>query len=152
MYVWLGFSPKAAKLLVREQGLDSPEGLRVLTNKNNDDICNVMRKSGGKNADGTPDKGQKVSVIAQENLKLAIVLFHHRWRCTLDWEIMGVTKDTACIMTGQKKLNNEYKDPNVLPNGRDDRGHQRIPQIMLRYHKGTCSICYKEDHNSADLW
>ena len=37
MYVWLGLSPKAAKLLVREQGLDSPEMLRVLT-KNVDDI------------------------------------------------------------------------------------------------------------------
>ena len=38
MYVRLGFSPKAAKLLVREQGLDSPERLHVLTNKNVNDI------------------------------------------------------------------------------------------------------------------
>ena len=34
MYIQLGFSPKAAKLLVRDQGLDSPERLRVLTDKN----------------------------------------------------------------------------------------------------------------------
>ena len=57
MYDWLGFNPKAAKLLIREQGLDSPETLIVLTNKNVDDICNVVRKSGDKNADGTPTKG-----------------------------------------------------------------------------------------------
>ena len=50
MYLWLGFSPEAARLLVREQGLDSPERLRVLTNKNVNDICNVVRKPGSKNA------------------------------------------------------------------------------------------------------
>ena len=64
MYVELGFSPKAAKLLVREQGLDSPERLRVLTNKNVDDIFNFMRKPSGKNADGMPNRKQQVSVIA----------------------------------------------------------------------------------------
>ena len=44
---WIQF--QTAKLLVREQGLDSPERLRVLADKNVDDICNVMRKPGGKN-------------------------------------------------------------------------------------------------------
>ena len=47
-------------------GLDSPERLRV-TNKNVDDICNVLRKPGGKNADEMCHRGQQVSVIAQEN-------------------------------------------------------------------------------------
>ena len=28
LYIWLGFSPKAAKLLVREHGLDSPEAVK----------------------------------------------------------------------------------------------------------------------------
>ena len=62
-----------------------------------------------------PDRGQQVSVIAQENLKLAIILFQHRWRCTLGWEIKGVNEDTVCLMTGQKKLKDEYKYPDVLP-------------------------------------
>ena len=87
MYLWLRFSPKAAKLLLREQGVESAERLRVLTNKNVDDICNVMRKPGHNDANGMHDKGQQVSIITQENLKLAAFLFHHRWRCTLDWEL-----------------------------------------------------------------
>ena len=66
MYIHLGFSPEAAQLLVREQGLDSPYRLRVLTDKNVDDICNVMRKPCKKNANRMPNKGQQVSVIAQE--------------------------------------------------------------------------------------
>ena len=69
MYIWLKFSPKAAKLPIREPRLDSPERLKVLTDKNVDDIGNVMRKPGSKNADGKPNRGQQVSVIAQENLK-----------------------------------------------------------------------------------
>ena len=84
MYIQLGFIHKAAKLLEREQVLYSPERLRVITDKNVNDICNVMRKQGNKNANGTPGKGQQVSVIAKESLKLAAFQFLHRWRCTLN--------------------------------------------------------------------
>ena len=56
MYIVLGFSPEAVKLLFREQGLDSPERLRVLTNKNVDDICNVTWKPCGKNANRMPNR------------------------------------------------------------------------------------------------
>ena len=66
------------------KGQDSFERLRVHTDKNVNDICNIMRKLCGKNADEMHDRGQQVSVIAQENLKLAVFLFHHRWRCTFD--------------------------------------------------------------------
>ena len=59
MYTQLGFSPKAGKLLIREQELDSPDRLRVLTDKNADDICNVVKKPGTKNANGMPDRGSK---------------------------------------------------------------------------------------------
>ena len=100
MYIKLGFSLKAAKLLVTEQQLDSPDRLRVLTKKNVINICNIVRKPGSKNANGTCDRGQQVTVIAQENLKKATFLFHHRWRCTLDWEIMGVDEGIVHLMAG----------------------------------------------------
>ena len=100
VYILLEFSLKAAKLLVREQGLDSHERLKVLTDKNVNDICNVMRKPGSKNADEMPNRGHQVSIIAQENLKLAAFLLHHRWRCTYDWEIMEVHEDTVHLLTG----------------------------------------------------
>ena len=51
-------------MFVREQGLDSPKRLNVLTNKNVNGICNVMRKPGGKNAIGMHNKVQQISVIA----------------------------------------------------------------------------------------
>ena len=64
MYIQLRFSPEAAKLLIREQGLDSPERLTILTYKDVVDICDVARKPDGKNANEMPDRGQQVSVIA----------------------------------------------------------------------------------------
>ena len=115
IYVQLGFSPEAAKLFIREQGLDNPNRLRVLTDKNVDDICNVIMKPGSKNVDETPNSGQQVSVIAQENLMLAAFLFHHQWRCPLDGEIMGVNEETVHFLVGQKKHEDEYKNPDMLP-------------------------------------
>ena len=69
--------------------------MQALTNKNVNSICNVVRKPGGKNLDGIPGRGKQVSVIAQENLTLAAFLFHHRWRCTIDWEMTVVHEDTV---------------------------------------------------------
>ena len=55
MYLWLRFSPEASYLLFREQGPDSPDQLHVLTDKNVDDICNIMRKQDGRNTNRMPD-------------------------------------------------------------------------------------------------
>ena len=82
---------------------------------NVDDICNVKRKPGGKNDNGMSDRGQQDSVMAQENVKLTFFPFHHRWRCTFDWEIMGVQEDIVHLLEGQKSLKDEYKDLAVLP-------------------------------------
>ena len=57
MYKQLEFSPKAANILVKEQGLNSPDRLHVLTDKNVYDICNVFKMSGTMNANGTPTEG-----------------------------------------------------------------------------------------------
>ena len=78
-------------------------------------MATAMRKPGGKSACGIPNRGQKVSIIAQENLKLAAILFHHKWRCTLDWKIMGKHEDTVHLLAEQKKLDDEQKDPDILP-------------------------------------
>ena len=58
-YIWLGFIPKAAKLVIREQGQDNPERLRVLMDKIVNDIWSVVRKPGGKNANKMPNSGTR---------------------------------------------------------------------------------------------
>ena len=51
MCLQLRFSSESARLLVEEQQIDSPD-------KNVNYICNVMRKPGGKNANGTPNSSR----------------------------------------------------------------------------------------------
>ena len=57
MYAQLGFRNEAARVLFYGEHLDSPDRLRVLTSRNVDDICNVVRKSGIKSAAGLPNRG-----------------------------------------------------------------------------------------------
>ena len=83
--------------------------------KNVNDICNVMRKPGGNNANAMPNRRQNVSVIAQENLKLAAFIFHHRWRCIIDREVTGACEDTVHLLASQKRLKDKYKGQDVLP-------------------------------------
>ena len=114
MFIWLGFNPKEAKLLIREQGLDSPKWLRVLMDKNIDEICNLMRKPYSKNVSGLPNMRQQVSVLAK-NSNPAAFLFHHRWRCISDREVARVDDDMVHLLAGQKSLEDDYKGPDVLP-------------------------------------
>ena len=95
-----------------------------------------MRKPGSKNADGTPNRGKQVSVIAYKNLKLAAFLFHHRCRCTFDWEVTGVNEDTVHLLAAQKELKDEYKDPDMLPkiNKSDMAGMMEAIKEYLRLH------------------
>ena len=138
MYLLLGLSFEATQLLIREQGLDSAERVRVLTDKNVDEIHNVVRKQGFKNDNGTSDKGQQDSVIAQNNLKQAVFLFHHRWRCTFDWKVTGVQKDTVHLLVGHKRLEDEYKDPDVPKvNKADMAGTMESIQEYLRSDPGV---------------
>ena len=52
---------------------------------------------------------------------------------------MGVNEDTLCLMTGQKKLEDKYKDPNVLPkiNKSDMEGMMEAIKEYFRLHHGV---------------
>ena len=104
IYVQLGFSLKATRILFHKQILYILDQLSILSDKNVDDICNVMVKPDGKNAVRTPDRRPQVLVITPKHLKLASFLFHHRWRCTYNWEVMEVQKETVCKVASWKKL------------------------------------------------
>ena len=127
MYLQVRYSSEGSLLLIREQGLDSCERLRVLTHNNFVEICNFFRMTGDENANRTPNRGQQVSLIAKENLKLAVILFHYWWRCIFNCEVTGGCKDTVCMLAGQKKLKDECKDLDVLPkvNKADGEGQWR---------------------------
>ena len=55
-----------------------------------------------------PGRWQQVSVIAQENLKLAAFLFYHMQKCTFDWDVMGICMHKFCLLGRQKGLKDNY--------------------------------------------
>ena len=58
MYLRLRFRCEEAHLLIRKQALE-PFRLKVLTNKNVDHICKVLRKQGKKNANDNHTEGNR---------------------------------------------------------------------------------------------
>ena len=75
----------------------------------------AYKKLGSLNANRTPNRGQLVSVMAQENLKSATILLHHRWTWTLVWKVRGVEEKTVCKLASQNELEVKYNDPKMLP-------------------------------------
>ena len=77
----LGFSAKASVSVTNDQGLDTLDDLKVLTNDEIESLCKVVRRSGGTvlnpNAGDTgqpatlSNPGEKVLLGAELNLKLA---------------------------------------------------------------------------------
>ena len=103
MYIQLGISLKAGRIFVQEQGLNSPDHCMFSLTRMS--LRFIM--------------SSEIQVVrslatAQENLKLPVFLFHHRWRCTCDLELKMVQEDTVHKLVGQKKLIDEYKDPDML--------------------------------------
>ena len=146
MNILLLLSLKAARLHIRKQGLDHPDRWRVLADKNVDDISNVMRKPDGKNDNKMPDRGQQVSVITQEKLKLATFLIHHRRRGTFIWEVMGMGEDTVYLVAGQNWLENDCKDIDVLSkenNAKKAGTMKAIKKFLGLFHSmKTSSLAY----------
>ena len=57
----------------------------------------------------------------------------------IDWEIMGVNKETMHFLAGQKKLEDEYKIPNMMLkiNKSDMVGMIEFIKEFLRAHHGV---------------
>ena len=77
--------------------------------------------------------------MAQESLKLAAFLFHHRLRCTLGWGIIKVHEETVCKLKDKKKLKCKYKEPDMLPkvNKADMMYTQEAIKEYFRLHCGV---------------
>ena len=59
-------------LVTDEQGIDTLTEVRNMEDANVENLCKVLRRPGVQNTSGIPDPGVKVSVRAEENLKLAV--------------------------------------------------------------------------------
>ena len=91
MFERMRFTNAAASLLTDDQGIDTLIEVRNMEDANIENLCKVLRRPGGQNTSGNPDPGVKVSVRAEENLKLAAYYCRHQERVSRPTSIASIT-------------------------------------------------------------
>ena len=104
MFERMGFSVAAASLLTDEQGIDSLTEVRSMEDANIENLCKVLRRPGGQNTSGNPDPGVKVSVRAEENLKLAAYYCRHQVRVSRVTSTASITLSNVRRLSKQRDL------------------------------------------------
>ena len=108
MFERMGFTNAAASLLTDDQGIDTLIEVRNMEDANIENLFKVLRRPGGQNTSGNPDPGVKVSVRAEENLKLAAYYCRHQERVSRPPSIASITLSNVRALI---KLRNIEKQP-----------------------------------------
>ena len=131
--VRLGFSTQAASDIIREQGIDTLEELRVLDDKEVECLCKVVRKPGGtSNAAGTA-----VSLRAEVNLKMAVYYLKYQERTSRPTDASNITlNNVRALRTHNQK---EAERPNItiagIHNTQSGKEHKGKYKKYITSHK-----------------
>ena len=87
MFPKLGFSD--------DQGIDSPWIMASHSHEDITAICNVIRRPGGLVRSKMPDRGNKISILAAKNLKLATFMFKTMEHCSKTYGIQHVNSTSV---------------------------------------------------------
>ena len=75
MFLRLNFSQTVAMKLVDGQEIDSPLTIASLSDKDIATICNMIHRPGGLVSRNTLDRGDQLSILVTNNLKLMAFMF-----------------------------------------------------------------------------
>jgi len=103
----IGLSNNAAMAITNEQGVDSCDVLKTLTEGEIEEMCKQVRKNGGANGGGVP-----ISAIAQSNLKYAAFLGKHNEKISRGY--LPLTIDAASILVIKEYYETEKNYENKL--------------------------------------
>ena len=95
MFLRLGFSQTVAIKLVDDKGIDFPQILANLSDEDIPTICNVINRSSRLVSEKTPDRGNKISILATKNLKLTAFMFKTMEHCFKDYKIRCVNSTSV---------------------------------------------------------
>ena len=105
--------------MVDEQTIDSLEEVCNLNDSEVSNLCKALRKPGGTiqgpNNALIPDPGVRVSLIAENNLKLACYYLRHLQRISRTVTINQVTLDRVRALKELKEAEEAHQDPNESP-------------------------------------
>jgi hypothetical protein len=149
LLVRLKFSVPAAAAIVDEQGIDSLEEFKLLTDEDIESLCKVVRRPGGSvvNPDahiaGQPgmirDGGESISMLAEGNLKLCSFYLSHLHRVGRTTDYANVTLVKVRTMSQLKKYEKDHSDPTVEPTI-DAKDWSRNLESLEEYLRGFLGV------------
>ncbi|KAI2493825.1 hypothetical protein MHU86_20706 [Fragilaria crotonensis] len=123
--VRIGFTEMAAQALVDEQGMDSLEEIKLLTDDEIESLCKVIRRPGGMipappggaagGAANIPNPGVPVNQRAEGHLKLLAFYLRHQARISRTVTVAQVTLEAIRTVRELREFESTYKNPDDLP-------------------------------------
>jgi hypothetical protein len=147
-YVRLGFTQEAALLVTDDQGIIELEEIRLMTDAEVVNLCKVLRRPGGTmmvpNAAGVnvqvPNPGNKVSLLAENNLKMARFYLRHRARVSRAVVPVDITLVNVRSIRELCTSEGKHEDPKVKPTIDDNdwpKTMEAFDEYFRAYHGET---------------
>jgi hypothetical protein len=137
--VRIRFVEAAALALTEEQGLDSLDEIRILSDDDIANLCKLLRRPGGVvqgvlNAAGNPvpNPGIQVSARAETNLKLATFFLRHKIRTGRTVAPADVTLASIRALRELREYEETYKPSEDVPTI-NDRDWPKTMETILEY-------------------
>ena len=116
MYARIGFTAAAAQVIVDEQGLDSLDEVKLLTDDEIESLCKVIRRPGGSipgaaGAAPVANHGTPVNLRAENHLKLLAFYLRHQDRISRQVEVANITLDTIRAIRELREFESSYSTP-----------------------------------------
>ena len=125
-FIRLGCSQQAAQAVVDDQGIDSINELKILTDEEVENLCKAARRPGGQAASPSagqegqqaevPNRGTAIPLRAENNVKLASYMLKHRIdRVSRPTDMAFITLANARAVRELKEHEKNYKPPEEVP-------------------------------------
>lgn len=119
----IGFSEAAAQAIVEDQGIDSLDEIRLMTDIEIESLCNIVRRPGGTipaiggapGAAAIQNPGVSVNQRAEGHLKLLSFYLRHQARVSRTVTAVDITLETIRSVRDLREFESTYKAPTETP-------------------------------------
>lgn len=110
----IGFTDAAAQAIVEDQGIDTLQEVRLLTDDKIESLCKVLRRHGGMiegvgEAPAVQNPGVEVSQRAEGHLKLMAFYLRHQTRVRCEVQPPDITLDSIRTLRDLRKFESTCK-------------------------------------------
>ncbi|KAI2513196.1 hypothetical protein MHU86_1234 [Fragilaria crotonensis] len=113
----IGFTEAAAQAIVEDQGIDSLDEIKLLTDEEIESLCRVLRKPGGMipgvgaGAAQVQNPGVQVNQRAEGHLKLLAFYLRHQARVSREVNAPDITLESIRSVRELREFESTYKTP-----------------------------------------